>query len=124
MRVIPPIELQWSDWHEWADLATDARVNRDAPRVPNQSGVYEVRAGQGGVTLTIGKAANLRTRVKQALVRGKSPHSSGTRIRDQEDVALLVVRWALTDRPAAVEEELHLRHVAQHGCLPRHTRRT
>jgi hypothetical protein len=56
-------------------------------------------------------------RIRQALVKGAAKHSSGIRIRQQEDVSGLVVRWAVTDRPAAAEEELHRRY-RQEFCRP------
>lgn len=50
-------------------------------------------------------------RVKQGLVRGKVPHSTGERMRaDGLDFSKIVVRWAATDRPSAAEEEMHKRH--------------
>jgi hypothetical protein len=51
-------------------------------------------------------------------VKGKPPHSGGHRIRELEDMSQLVVRWAVTDRPSAAEEELHRAHRARFGCLP------
>ena len=86
--------------------------------MPTDPGCYEVRRDGAEVRLTIGRAANLRSRVKQGLVKGKFPHSTGTRIRAKEDVSKLLVRWAVTKRPAVVEEELHLRHREEYGRLP------
>lgn len=63
-------------------------------------------------------------RIKQGLVKGKVPHSAGKRIRAQEDLSRLVVRWAVTDRPAAVEEELHKKYKAKFGELPKYTEHT
>lgn len=106
---IAPILLEWSEWTVWDDLKVDARCGAGI-RVPNkQPGVYEVRYVDAEERLTIGKAADLRFRIKQALVKGKSPHSAGERIHLKEDTSRLVVRWGVTDRPAAVEEELHRR---------------
>jgi hypothetical protein len=34
------------------------------------------------------------------------------------------IRWALTDRPAAAEEALHLDRLRRHGRLPKYTQRT
>ena len=116
---IPPISLKWSDWIYWDKIKEDARKGGIA--IPNETpGVYEVRYENDGERLTIGKTSNLRMRIKQGLVKGKTPHSAGDRIRDKEDTSKIVIRWAVTDRPAAVEEELHKRHLKKFGRLPRH----
>lgn len=121
---IPPITLAWSDWYPWQALLEDARGSNGI-HIPNRKpGVYEVRLIGNEARLTIGKAANLRMRVRQGLVKGKTPHSSGDRIRSLEDLALLEVRWALTDFPAAVEEALHKAYVKRFGALPKYTMRT
>jgi len=107
---IPPIELEWNDWISWDDLKIDAKY-KSGIRVPNGPGVYEVKYRDTEEWLTIGKASNLRMRIKQGLVKGKVPHSTGERIRRaNEDTSRIVVRWATTDRPATVEEELHRSH--------------
>lgn len=121
---IPPIKLEWSDWFPWGELKIDARGGGGI-RVPNWvPGVYEVKYGDTEERLTIGKASNLRERIKQGLVKGMSEHSTGKRIRPQEDVSKLMVRWAVTDRPAAAEEELHRRYREGFGRLPKHTKHT
>jgi hypothetical protein len=74
--------------------------------------------------LVIGKAVNIGKRIKTDLVRGKGPHPAGDKIRAREDTSRLTVRWALTDRPAAAEEELHQQHVRKYGALPKYTQRT
>ena len=120
----PRIVLEWSEWVAWDDLKVDAR-HGGGVRVSNrQSGVYEARCVNTEERLTIGKASNLRMRIKQGLVKGKIPHSAGERIRRHEDVSRIVVRWATTDRPAAVEEELHITYVDRFGRLPKYTRCT
>ena len=121
---VPPIELEWSEWIAWDDFKVDARSGRGV-LVPNKvPGVYEVRYARAEERLTIGKASNLRMRIKQGLVKGKAKHSSGKRIRASEDTARLEVRWAETDRPAAAEEELHKRYRQKFGRLPQHTKHT
>lgn len=120
---IPPITLDWSDWHLWENIASDATIpNSVTP--PNKPGVYEVRLNGQDERLTIGKASNLRRRVKRGLVKGKLPHSSGQKIRADEDTAQIVVRWAETDRPAAVEEYLHRQYKDSFGQLPKYTKIT
>lgn len=121
---IPPIKLVWTEWYSWETLLKDARTDKNAARLPDKPGVYEVKYVDQEKRLTIGKASSLRMRVKQALVKGKIPHSSGERIRAEEDLAQIVIRWAETARPAAVEEELHRQYFDLYGALPKHTRRT
>ena len=121
---IAKFKLEWSQWHAWADLERDVRSDADGVRVPTEPGVYEARVSGESTLLTIGKAANLRMRVKQGLVKGKLPHSSGARIRKSEETAQIEVRWATTDRPSCAEEELHRRYIAEHGALPKYTKRT
>ncbi len=94
--------------------------------IPNKTpGVYEVRyVDADDERLHIGKASDLRWRIRQGLVKGKAPHSTGKRIRAMEDVSRLVVRWAVTDRPACAEEELHREYCTKFGVLPTYTLRT
>ena len=121
---IPRIELKWSEWYHWDELKKDARCESGI-KVPNRvSGVYEVICFGTEERLTIGKASNLRTRVRQGLIKGKTKHSSGKKIRANEDVSRLVVRWAVTDRPACVEEELHKKHREKFGRMPKYTKHT
>ena len=66
---IPKIVLEWSAWTPWHDLAQDARIG-EGVYVPNRTpGVYEVRRRRSQKRLTIGKASNLRRRIKQGLVK-------------------------------------------------------
>lgn len=88
----------------------DARSDPHAVNVPDDPGVYEVIIDGKEERLTIGKAASLRMRVKQGMVKGNAPHSSGERIRRSEDTSIIKIRWAKTDRPVAAEEELHRLH--------------
>lgn len=120
---IRPIELEWSDWFPWNDLRIDAR--RGGIRLPNEiPGVYEVKHGDTEKLLTIGRASDLRMRIRQGLVKGKIPHSAGKKIRAEEDTSKIVVRWAVTDRRAAVEEELHKRYLNRFGQLPKYVEHT
>ena len=121
--VIPPIILEWCHWVVWNDLKVDARGGFGV-RVPEDKGVYEAKYSGADERLTIGKASNLRRRVKEGLVRGVTSHEAGDKIRAHEDVSLVVVRWARCERPAAAEEELHLRHVRRFGQLPKYVGHT
>ena len=121
---VPAIVLQWGHWVTWHDLRVDARSERGV-RVPNGiPGVYQAKHRDVEERLTIGKASDLRFRIKQGLVRGKTGHPAGDDIRLKEDTSTVVVRWAVTDRPSAVEEELHRRHLAKFGKLPKYTDHT
>ena len=66
---IPPIELEWSDWVRWNSLKVDSRSGMGVI-VPNGvPGVYEARLiGAEQRRLAIGKASDLRWRIKQGLV--------------------------------------------------------
>jgi hypothetical protein len=121
---IPAITLDWSNWYTWYKFQRDARSDPDSITLPNATGVYEAKLVGIEERLTIGKASNLRMRVKQGLVKGKIPHSSGDDIRSHEDLSKIVIRWAITDRPAAAEEELHRKHIEAFGRLPKYTDRT
>lgn len=121
---IPTISLNWSDWYAWSVFLRDARNDSEGVTPPETAGVYEAKLDDAEERLTIGRASNLRMRVKQGLVKGKVPHSSGDDIRNSEDTSKIVIRWAVTDRPAAVEEELHRKHIDAFGRLPKYTERT
>ena len=124
---IPPIALEWSWWHSWWDVEQDAR--QGGAVVPNrQPGVYEVKLDSERNLLAIGRTNDLRMRIKQGLVRGKVPHSVGEKIRaaiknEELHPGDIGIRWAVTDRPAAVAEELHRRHKGKFGGLPKYNSR-
>ena len=104
----------------WADVDRE-----DGVLLPSRAGVYEVkRRDEDGPLLHIGKADILQRRCQEYLVRRKGPHSAGERMYPVEDINNLVVRWAETDDPLAVEGKLHRRHVAAYGRLPLYTRQS
>ena len=115
---IEPIVLDWSEWHSWRDVERDAREG-GAIAPCEQAGVYEARISGRKERLAIGKAKDLRMRVKQGLMGGEAGDTAGEDLGAGEDV---VVRWAATERPAAVVEELQIRHKGRFGELPRYTR--
>jgi len=120
---IPSVTLRWSDWVHWDEIKKDAR--KGGIKIPNKKpGVYEAKYEDSEERLTIGKASDLRRRVRQGLVKGKTQHSAGEKIRANEDTSRIVVRWAITDRPATVEEELHKRHLNKFGTLPKYVEHT
>ncbi len=109
---IPKIDLEWSDWYDWSALLVSGHSGGIS--IPNKKpGVYEAKLKSTDERLAIGKASDLRMRVRQGLVKGKTPHSSGARIRANEDTSMIEMRWAQTDHPAAVEEELHRQYIGR-----------
>jgi hypothetical protein len=117
------IQLDWSDWIPWNNFKIDARGG--GIKVPNKiPGVYEVKYLDSKERLTIGKASDLRMRIKQGLVKGKVPHSAGEKIRKSENLSKIVIRWAITNRPACIEEELHRRYLGKFGKLPKYVEHT
>ena len=120
---IPKIELRWSEWHPWNEIIEDARSGGIV--IPNKiPGVYQARYINAEEMLTIGRTNDLRMRIRQGLVKGKTPHSAGKSIREKEDVSQLIVRWAVTDRPSAAEEDLHRKYVDRYGKWPLYTDHT
>ncbi len=118
------MELCWSDWTSWESLKVDRRSGQGVI-VPNKiPGVYEVSVIGSGERLTIGGTTNLRRRIKRDLVNPKGKHSAGKKIRASEDTSKIELRWAITNRPAAAEEDLHMRYVAKFGQLPEYTKHT
>lgn len=122
--VIPPIELTWSEWFAWEDIKADERRKNVPIRVPQEPGIYEAKYKDAEERLTIGRATNLRQRVKEELVRGNFPHDAGDNIRLKETVTDVVVRWATTSKPAAIEEELHQRYKQKFAKFPKYVKRT
>ena len=72
--------------------------------------------------LHIGESTNLRNGIWNML-QNRS-HSTSRRIHKKEDTSKLLVRWAVTDRHKAVEEDLHIGHLKLHGSLPIHDLQT
>jgi hypothetical protein len=119
---LPPLTLLWYRWERWEDLVEYGSAIVILPS--RKCGVYEVKLAGSEERLAIGRAANLRSRILHGLVWGTSEHTAGRKIRENEDLSRLYVRWAVTDRPAAAEEELHRRHLEKFGRLPKYTLRT
>ena len=124
---IPAIHLNWSEWTPWSAVARNFRDG--GANLPDTPGVYEVKHKAEDERITIGRTKHLRGRVKEALVKGSGPHSTGERIEKARiaghiRVDGLVIRWAETNRPAAAEEELHRRYIEDYGGLPKQTMNT
>ena len=118
------IELKWSAWHRWEHLAVDDRGGAGVQVPEGTPGVYEAKVEGEKERLVIGRASDLYERVKDSLVRGRKYHPAGNKIRANEDLSQVRVRWAITDRPAAAEEELHGQHRRHFGRLPRYVEHT
>ena len=124
---IEPIVLEWSVWHCWNDVARLVKDGGVSP--PRSTGVYEVKLENEKSRLTIGRSSDLYMRVKQHLMKENGSHSAGRKIRadikkGKLSASDIRIRWAVTDRPAAVEEELHLRYKGRFGELPQYTENT
>ena len=70
---IGAITLDWSPWVPWLDILVDARSGVGVSIPNGVPGVYEVKYAnhRGGERLHIGRASNLRFRVRQGLVKGR-----------------------------------------------------
>lgn len=121
-EIHPDIVLEWSDWYSWEDIEIPnwGGRGREGVYIPNRApGVYEVRYVDADERLAIGETMDLRGRIRQALVKGKRPHAAGKRIRANEDISKIVVRWAVTDKHKEAEAALKGMHVATFGRLPK-----
>ena len=119
---IPPLVLEWVEWTRWTDLQLHTR-GEGGVSIPTEPGVYEVcRKGRTGLLL-IGMASNLRHRLKQALVKGKAPYGARKKLMKGERGRFhqVWIRWAITDRPAAAEEELFRRYRRRFGRQPKYS---
>jgi hypothetical protein len=124
-EIHPDIVLEWSDWSPWKDIKIPNWGGKggEGVYIPNKTpGVYEVRYVDSSERLAIGETTNLRFRIRQALVKGKGPHSAGREIRSNEDTSRIVVRWAVTDKHKEVEAALKGMHVMTFGRFPKYTK--
>jgi hypothetical protein len=112
---IGTVTLDWCEWTAWPEV-------REAS-IPWEPGVYEVRHlnHPNSERLYIGMAKALQRRVYRGMIRN-SHHAAGTIPQDHESTQVLV-RWAVTPRPAAAEEELIRAYIEQFGQLPQYARR-
>jgi len=117
---IGTIELDWSWWEWWTDLR-DGFLGGARVQVPEKLGVYEVKLHGEPTLLYIGRAQNLHVRVLDQLAKAGTHHSAARKIAARELVEQICVRWATTDRPAAVEEELLRAHLEAWKTLTKYT---
>jgi hypothetical protein len=119
---IPGIELSWTDWVSWKDI--EKEEEHGGVKIDRDPGVYEVRFSDCEDRLTIGKTVNLNKRIRRGLVQGKLFHSSGKliRVEHKKELEKILIRWAKTNWPSAVEEALHKRHLEKFGKKPEYVR--
>ena len=119
---IPEIVLNWSQLYSFEDIKKHAKEG--GVNIPNQSGVYKV-LNENNEILHIGRASNLRHRIKQGFVKGKTPHSTRDRMLNEGvDFKKLKIQWAITDWPNSAEEYLHKKFKKEYGHLPKFTKVT
>lgn len=111
---IEPITLSWTPWFEWATLRRRAN-SVGGVAIPKEPGVYELRLVGSRHPIYIGCTNRLWRRLR-VLLRGI--HKPGGKILQQYRTDVLQIRWAETQRPACVEEELLRLFVRRHGRLP------
>ncbi len=116
-RIRIDVTIEWSPDRPWHSIE-----RQDLPEEPGVYEVYDAASDVDAPALHIGLSKNLRNRIWD-MIQNRT-HSTASRIHEQEDISKLLVRWALTDRPKAVEEELHRLHVEFHGSLPTHDLQT
>jgi excinuclease UvrABC nuclease subunit len=121
---ITPIELSWSEWIPWESFLI--RAGRDGSiQLPPEPGVYVVRRKKAirkrPHAIYIGKAKNLRDRIRQQLVKG-GEHRASREIREYERLCMLEISFAETRFRAAVEEFLLYSYHRKHDGLPRYNK--
>ena len=119
---IPEITLEWSEIYSYDEIKKHVRDG--GVNIPKRSGVYKI-LDENGEILHIGRASNLRNRIKQGFVKGKTLHSTRKRMLENGvDFKKLKIQWALTDWPNSVEEYLHKKFKEEKGKLPKFTKVT
>ena len=119
---IPKICLNWSELFCFEDIKKHVRDG--GINVPNKPGVYKV-LDENDEILHIGRASNLRQRIKQGFVKGKTPHSTRSRMLNEGiDLKKLKIQWAITYWPNSVEEYLHKKFKKAKKKLPKYTKVT
>ena len=120
--IIPEIKLNWSNLYKFKEIQKNVRDG--GINLPNTSGVYKV-LDENNEIIHIGRASNLRSRVKQGFVKGNNKHSTRKRIIENGiDLTKLKIQWAVTEWPNSVEEYLHKEFKRKYGKLPKYTKVT
>jgi hypothetical protein len=110
-------EVEWSGWIPWTLIPQF--------KTPRGPGVYEVvyENDPDGQRLQIGETIHLGEHLRKNLFRDRRHMAVGGRIKANEDVTQLLVRWAETENYRAVKSELKGRHLATFGRLPKYMKR-
>lgn len=114
-RMADGMSLEWSAWVPWTEISS-GKI-----QAPARPGVYEVKHRDQEIRLHIGESNKLQRRVSFCL-QGAGPHSACERIRANEHVANLHVRWAVTEQHQEAEWQLLEAHEERFGRLPVYTR--
>jgi len=118
---LPEIRLEWTEWYTWEDIYMPAwESDLDIPPKP---GVYEVKSIDNDEILLIAGTNNIKNRIKYALTHGTRKHFSGERIKTNEDISKMTIRWAETIFPYCAEEILIRLHVEKFHKLPKYINR-
>lgn len=114
-----PITLKWEEW-----IPLRRIIDGDI-LPPQKPGVYEFKHMQATETwerLRIGESGDLHQRLVEKLIKGKGDDAYGKKDAIlAEGIDNLMVRWALTLKPAAVEEHLLQIYLRDHP-KPKHNR--
>ena len=119
---IPEIILNWRELCLFEEIAKN--VKEGGINVPNKPGVYKV-LDEKNETIQIGRSSNVRNRVKQGFVKGKTSHSTRKRMLNKKvNLQNLKIQWAETEWPNSVEEYLHKEFKKNYKRLPKFTKVT
>ena len=105
------ITLHWSEWIDW-DFATGSKIL-------DESGVYEAKFKNQEKRLYIGETNKLSKRV--SFLR-TSTHHAGEKIRTNEDISNIEIRWAETGQYKNAERELLKMHCIKFGSWPKYNK--
>lgn len=122
--MVPNKKPQWTQWHPWDSVHT--LVKDGGVDIPNKvGGVYEARLVGSSERLVIARSSDLRWAIREELVR-RSPNSTsaaGRKIRENEDLAKVQIRWMVVENHADKKDELCLSHIEDFGYLPKYNSR-
>lgn len=117
---IADVPIKWSRWYPWYILELGAWT-KNGVRVPNETpGVYEVRRIPDNTLLICRGTKNIRRAIKECLIKGRytRPNSLGKKIRHEEDLSNLIIRWCKASRPFTVEEQLRCEYKRYSDIAP------
>lgn len=107
-------EIEWDRWVPWNSI----------PRldIPLGPGVYEVvyEDEPDGERLQIGETKQLGKHLRECLVGDRRLKAVGGKIKANEDVNQLLVRWAEIENYRAAKSELKSSYIRRFGRLPKY----